>query len=291
MNGKTAFGFAITVPILLIAALGMASSSIAATSDAWIEHAPTKEQVLKDVQGSDEIDTPARQMAAFEILRRGIEIWTGELDVRRMPPKAAAKFQEYIGGIQEAPYGLQFDDGKCSGSSCIRWRFYHKEWRYSLDSNFTHEVLDRYFEPQYAQAIIDGRKGMHAQKQPVTVPASVAGEEGFSSTSTILWSSFGAFVLLGWWVARKYRRTSQLNTYYPPLISEDNEANNDSWLANTQDAKRQEPPSVNNPNSIWDGSQWVNKASVNDSGSVWNSKLGTWISGDSPTTFYRDPDD
>ena len=295
MNIATESGHACCVAaiasIFLTAALSAAASNPVAISDAWIENAPTKVQVLKDVQGSDAIDTPARQLAAFEILRHGIEIWTGELDYRRMSPKAAARFQEYTHGIREAPYGLQFDDGKCSGSSCIRWRFYHKEWRYSLDSSFTHEVLDRYFEPQYAQAIIDSRKGEQAQKQPATVPAPAPKEESFPSISTVFWSIFGALVLFVWWIAHKMKSLPNLTAYHAPPFSEVNEADNNSWLNDSQNANRPDPPSVNNPNSLWDGYQWVNKAGINDSGSVWNGKLGTWVSGDSPPTFYRDPDD
>ena len=158
-------------------------------------------------------------MATFEILRQGVETWTGQMDSRRMSPKAAAKLNEYIQGIRGAPYGLKFNDGACSGPSCIRSDFYHKEWHYSLDTGFAGEVLGRYFAPEYVQALVAWKKEAQSPPKPVTVtyPPSLQKQgEGFWS-STVLWTSFGGLALFGWWLVR--RKKEEPADPIPPLTT------------------------------------------------------------------------
>src|SRR5258708_2598682 len=131
---------AMLLRILTVGILLPALSWAKPMSQAWIDHAPTVEQIFHDIQGSDPIDTAARQAAAFDILRFSIWTWTDELDFRRMPPRANAKFQEYSAAFGHKPYGLKFNDGFCIGEGCIRWQFYTKESRYSADIAFTREV-------------------------------------------------------------------------------------------------------------------------------------------------------
>jgi type IV secretion system protein VirD4 len=139
---------------VLIAAVFVSARPLAAApmSEAWIDHAPTVAQVFKDVQGTDAIDTPARQAAAFEILRNSIQTWTDALDARRMSPRASAKFTEYSRAFREQPYGLKFDDGACTGEACIRYQYFTKQYRYSTDLRFIRELLARYFSSEYVAA-------------------------------------------------------------------------------------------------------------------------------------------
>jgi type IV secretion system protein VirD4 len=136
----------------------------ARSNDSWIDRAPTVAQVFKEVQGTDEIDTPARQDAALTILRYAIQTWTGQLDVRGMDPRAAAKFLEYTKAARDAPFGLKFNDGNCSGATCTRLQFFTKEAHYQTDIPFIRATLSRWFSPDDVQAQVNWE--IRAQRPP-----------------------------------------------------------------------------------------------------------------------------
>ncbi len=198
--------------LAFVLALAPAVCRAAAMSDAWIAHAPTVAQVLKDTRGSDALDTAARRQAAFEILCNAIQVWTDALDITSMPRGAAAKLREYLRALREAPYGLKFDDKTCKGHACIRYRYFHKEWHYSTDTDFMKKVLGRYFAPQYVAAQVNWEIAAQRPRQnPVSdVGAAPPPKPGYWVTLTadiIVYGGGGALVLgflgfLLWLVSR-----------------------------------------------------------------------------------------
>lgn len=180
--------------LAFVLALAPAVCRAAAMSDAWIAHAPTAARVLEDTRGSDALDTAARRQAAFEILRNAIQVWTGALDIRSMPHGAAAKFRDYSRALGEAPFGLKFDDKTCKGHACIRYRYFHKEYRYSASIDFMKEVLGRYFAPEYVAAQVNWEiEAQRRGQNPVT-----SNKPGYWVTVTayiIVYGGGGALVL------------------------------------------------------------------------------------------------
>ncbi len=176
----------------------------------WLGHAPAVAQVFKDIQGKDPIDTAARQAAAFEIMRNAIQTWTGELDTRRMSPRAAEKFLEYSRAFGEKPYGLTFNDGACTGDACIRRQFFEKQYRYSTDPLFTAATLGRYFPAKYVADYTAWQLGLPS-------PTKTAAEAKAFLTSTTLWLSLLAVggILLLWWIGKK--TPAQPADQAPPL--------------------------------------------------------------------------
>ena len=197
-----------------------ATCRAAAMSDGWIAHAPTVAQVFRDVRGSNEIDTAARQAAAFEILRNAIQVWTGALDIRSMPPRAAAKFREYSRAFGEKPYGLKFNDGNCSGKSCIRPQFFEKEYAYSANTDFMRDVLGRYFAPEYVAAQVNWESEAQRRGQnPVSsanAGSSVKPNPWITASAYVLVYGGGAFVIgfFGWLMLR---REEEPDDSLPPL--------------------------------------------------------------------------
>ena len=169
--------------------------------------------MFRDVHGSDEIDTRARQAAAFEILRNAIQVWTGALDIRSMPPRAAARFQEYSRAFGEKPYGLKFNDGNCSGKSCIRAQFFDKEYAYSTNTDFMREVLGRYFAPGYVAAQVNWE--IQAQRRGQNPVSSTAARSSGSARADLLTYGGGALVIgfFGWLIFRRRAPVEQA----PPL--------------------------------------------------------------------------
>jgi len=190
----------------------VAQGGTPAMSEAWIDRAPTVAQVFKDVQGSDQIDTTARQAAAFEILRSSIQNWTGQIDTRHMSPRAAAKFSEYSIAFGQKPYDLKFDDATCTGKKCIRWQFYQKEWHYSLDIPFARDFLGRYFAPEYVQVQEKWLWKIHHPDPPKTVSYPPGPAEEGISFGWIIGSI--AFVLFLWWA---FTRKTTPRNFAPPL--------------------------------------------------------------------------
>jgi type IV secretory pathway TraG/TraD family ATPase VirD4 len=179
-------------------------------SDAWIDHAPTTAQIFKDIQGLDEIDTRARQAAVFEILRYAIQTWTDRIDIRQMPPRAAAKFTEYSIAFGEKPYGLKFDDEGCTGEKCIRYQFFTKSWHYGTSIPFTREALGRYFPPEYVQAQVNWRRSVSNPGPPQTVSYPPQPPQDSTSYGWIIGGVI--FILFLWWVFT--RKTADP---FPPL--------------------------------------------------------------------------
>lgn len=177
-----------------------ALSRAAARNDAWLAHAPTVAQVLKDTRGSDPIDTAARQQAAFEILRNAIQVWTGALDIRSMSRGAAAKFRDYSRALREAPFGLKFDDKTCKGHACIRYRYFMKEYSYSTDADFMKTVLGRYFAPEYVAAQVNWESA--AQRQGENPPSSNKPGYWATLTAEIIVYGGGGLIVIGvlWFV-------------------------------------------------------------------------------------------
>jgi len=210
--------------LCLAFALALASASAtcraAAMSDGWIAHAPTVAQVFRDIRGSNEIDTAARQAAAFEILRNAIQVWTGALDIRSMPPRAAARFREYSRAFGEKPYGLKFNDGNCSGKSCIRAQFFEKEYAYSASTDFMREVLGRYFAPEYVAAQVNWEiEAQRRGQNPVSSASSGSSVKPNSwitvSADVLVYGGGGVLVIgfLGWLMSKREEPVDPL----PPL--------------------------------------------------------------------------
>jgi type IV secretory pathway TraG/TraD family ATPase VirD4 len=191
----------------------VAQGGTPAMSEAWIDRAPTVAQVFKDMQGSDQIDTTARQAAAFEILRSAIQNWTGVLDIRQMSPRAAAKFTEYSIAFGQKPYDLKFDDATCTGKTCIRWQFYQKEWHYSLDIPFARDLLGRYFAPEYVQVQEKWLWKIHHPDPPKTVNYPPGPAEDETSFGWIVGGII--FILFLWWLFT--RKSSPPVDSRPPL--------------------------------------------------------------------------
>lgn len=121
--------------------------------EGWIKSAPTVDQVFKDIVGSDQIDTRARQAAAFDVLADAVRVWTGLVDKKEMTFRALEKLEAYTAAYSQSPYDLTFDD-KCRGLSCPAVKFGDKRLEYMVSSKFAREVLTRYFAPQYVDVFM-----------------------------------------------------------------------------------------------------------------------------------------
>jgi len=159
---------------IILATACPAFARAAAMSEAWIDHAPTAAQVFHDIKGTDEVDTRARQAAAFDILISAIQEWEGALDWRYMSRRAAAKEREYLQAARNAPYGLKFDDATCKGHACVRWRFATGRSSYGTSLDFTRSLLRYYFPQEYVTAEINwkitGRIDGVSAPSPTTAP-------------------------------------------------------------------------------------------------------------------------
>jgi type IV secretory pathway TraG/TraD family ATPase VirD4 len=124
-------------------------------SPEWANQAPTVDQIFQDIQGSDLIDTRARQAAAFELLRDAIQAWEGTTNIYQWPPLGAQRFREYNEAYSRQPYDVQFNEGACKGNACIRTQFFQRQGYYKTNPAFIREVIGRYFEPQYVQPVLD----------------------------------------------------------------------------------------------------------------------------------------
>jgi type IV secretory pathway TraG/TraD family ATPase VirD4 len=168
--------FVITCPVL---------ARVPAMSEAWIDHAPTAAQVLRDIKGTDEIDIKARQAAAFDVLTSAIQEWEGALDWRNMSPRAAAKQREYLKAGDQVRSSVTYDDKTCQGHACIRWRFVTGRSTYETNLGFVREVLGRYFPPEYVTAEINwkttGRIDGVRLPNPNAAPAVLTATEDTST--------------------------------------------------------------------------------------------------------------
>ena len=185
-------------------------------SEPWIDHAPTVAQVFKDIQGTDQIDTTARQAAVFEILRNSIQTWTGVLDIRRMSPDAVVKFQEYSRAFGEKPYGLKLNDGACVGDACIRKQFYDKQYRYGTDPKFTREALARYFPPEYVEAQVASQIAVQTPPKPVTRPGESSWDSfNITMATLIIGGPIIFIILLVWWIVTRPKTPEE--EFIPPI--------------------------------------------------------------------------
>lgn len=179
-----------------------ALSSAVPMGEAWIDQAPTVAQVARDVQGSDPVDTGARQAAAFSILWLGIQVWTDRVDDGQMSSRAAAKWGEY----------RRAWSAKISEVGNI------KPLDYSQDTAFIRDLLGRYFAPDYVQAVLEWKEKARRPRLPTTIGAPppraadpvqaaatvrpVAGS-GPSATEVLLLAGMVALLVLG--LARESR--------------------------------------------------------------------------------------
>jgi hypothetical protein len=114
-------------------------------SQHYLNELPDVQRLLKDMRGSGEMDTAARQLAALQLFREIIQTFSGKFDIRHMQPAEAAKLRGYLEAhkrVREAQYAKH--DKTCKGPDCDGPRFFRLTNQYELSPQFRQEVLDRY---------------------------------------------------------------------------------------------------------------------------------------------------
>ena len=131
---------------------------------------PTVEEVREEHQGEDELDTAARQAAAFTILMLEIKDTTGKhpWTIQDMPPDAQARYHEYAAARQDA-----YDRGGQSGM----FEYYH-------DGDFTYEVKKPRLSPS--------KRALAVAARPIMAVGEMAADAGVSEADVS--RVFGAIV-------------------------------------------------------------------------------------------------
>lgn len=121
---------------------------------------PPPDQVLRDYQGVNDLDTASRRYAALTLLMQATAIFSGTQAFRDMPPAIAARNRAYLkaqGEIQ-GPMERRFAADNCKGENCDRYRFYTATWRYELSTDFQKELAQRYFPPGLQSKFQDAKQ-------------------------------------------------------------------------------------------------------------------------------------
>ncbi len=176
---------------LLLAALAMGAlvEYSYALDPPYLEGWPTAERVLQDTAGKDEFDTMARQMAALELLRKGVEnlagprLWRGlNPDEERLRGEywaASKKIEEVAKNRLSNELGPGFH-GPFAKAPLREW--YDLQWEYETDPEFRAATLGRYLPPPLLRqlevqqpATETGRTGTGERKGfPVALAAMIA---------------------------------------------------------------------------------------------------------------------
>jgi hypothetical protein len=112
--------------------------TLSAQEAAWINEMPDPKRVLADIQGSDVVDTRARQIAALNVLSKMID----ELRAGKPLPPEQQKIKDSFAPERNGPWQPTFDPAQNGKYSEL---FY----RYEGDQAFRDELLRRYFSPQW----------------------------------------------------------------------------------------------------------------------------------------------
>jgi hypothetical protein len=142
-----------------------------AADTSYLSEMPDPARVLADIQGSDSLDTAARQRAALEILSDIVESFarTEGLNLRLTPEEMELN-RRYHGAANEIisatyhtldPNGQQGND---ANSPRLKWNRLHDQYRES--ETFIRELLDRYLSPSNRDRYLQIRRLRIAQMAP-----------------------------------------------------------------------------------------------------------------------------
>jgi LemA protein len=194
----------------------MAEGKAWATVPAYLSDMPTVAQVLAKIRGSDDVDTAARQAAAFTQLDWTIRALTagGEFGNTKFTPDEQALFNSYSNASNEATTrghaALVASGAPATGPDSPTAKWAHAFLRYNSDS-FRKDVLDA-CAPR-ARSLYDARKGgglptlPSVQLPPSLAPALPQAFGGSDSSSSLgrnatMLIVIVLVVVLGWYLIR-----------------------------------------------------------------------------------------
>ena len=150
-----------------------------ATDPAYIEHMPTVERVMADVQGSDPRDTAAKQMGAFWQLQQMIEELAGDRRWRnQLTPDESRMIGQYRYGYQLAQKPFHHIETDPSHPDKAAW--FQQHGFYETDDGFRDALLQHYFPPDFRTAYY-----VATDKRPPAKPLALAAPAAAPPTPSV----------------------------------------------------------------------------------------------------------
>src|SRR5438876_5713103 len=115
-EARLMFGLALSSIILVVLSVAPAHSQ------EFLKEMPDPERVMRDIHGSDEIDTAARQYGTLNFLYGTIQSrYPAPLSI---PPSAQAKREAYAAAMKLISQRAQSNNTRdCKDAGCPGWRF------------------------------------------------------------------------------------------------------------------------------------------------------------------------
>jgi hypothetical protein len=170
---------------LLGVALALLATASVAQGDTYLAGLPDADRVMREVRGSDVLDTAAHQMAALHTLRMTAETLTdGRVYRRELTPAESARLAQYRQGYMAIQQRMNAGfDAACQGPECERFRFNRLRMGYETSDAFKKSVWEALTDPSWRERHV---KDWHtlAAAAPSSLPTPAAATAARPATAS-----------------------------------------------------------------------------------------------------------
>ena len=145
------FGVELLGIVLLAFPLLLLPMTAASGDISYLKEMPDPARVLADIQGSDSLDTVAKQLGTLEQLRNMVMVMSdGRVNRNQLTAQEQQMVKAYVEAIKQLEVVPKFDEEETRrlGTNSPRAKWYAHRWHYDLDEALRNELFKRYFSPQ-----------------------------------------------------------------------------------------------------------------------------------------------